>query len=350
MPELARSEPSEVQLRNLARFLAANGLHRGEAVALKRFSGGQSNPTYLLETDDARYVLRRKPYGQLLPSAHAIDREYRVQSALVDTPVPVARPLVYCPDASVIGAEFYVSEHVDGNVYWDHRLPNETPDTRTKVFTNLVETLADIHDVNVDATGLKSFGSTSNYVERQLKRWTGQYRQSQADRNEAMESLIDWLARHVPSTPSSVLVHGDYRIDNLIFDRTTFQPKAVLDWEVSTLGDPFADLCYLLLNWRLPQEGFSAVGDLDLTSSGIPDEAEIVSIYCRARRLDGIPHLPFYMAFSLFKLAAILEGIAARARTGTAASDEAAQRGRRAAAVAEMGWSLTQTFGQRVSA
>jgi len=326
MPEPLQSEPSKAQLQNLAEFLAAKGLHRDGAVALKRFSGGQSNPTYLLETCDARYVLRRKPYGQLLPSAHAIDREYRVQSALVDTTVPVARPLVYCSDVDVIGAEFYVSEHVDGNVYWDHRLLDEPTDARTKIFTGLVHALASIHKVDVNVVGLESFGSKGNYIERQIKRWTGQYRQSQADRNEAMEALIDWLPKHLPPAPPSVLVHGDYRIDNVIFDRTTLQPKAVLDWEVSTLGDPFADLCYLLLNWRLPREGFRALADVDLAGSGIPSETEVVSIYCRARGLDQVSHLPFYMAFNLFKLAAILEGIAARARIGRSAMQPSAIR------------------------
>jgi len=350
MPEPLQSEPSDAQLRNLANYLVAKGLHRGGAVALEPFSGGQSNPTYLLNVKDARYVLRRRPYGPLLPSAYAIDREYLVQSALIDTPVPVARPLVYCSDVEVIGAEFYVSEHVDGNVYWDHRLVGETPEARTKIFTGLVLALASIHQIGVNAAGLGSFGSKGNYIERQIKRWAGQYRQSQVGRNDAMEALIDWLPKHLPPAPPSVLVHGDYRIDNVIFDRATLRPRAVLDWEVSTLGDPFADLSYLLLNWRLPQPGFRALGDVDLACSGIPDELEIVSIYCSARSLDRIPHLSFYMAFNLFKLAAILYGIAARARTGTAAGEDAAQRGRRAAKIAEMGWSLARNLEQQVSA
>lgn len=349
MPEPVQSEPSDAQLCNLANYLTAKGLHRGGAIALKRFPDGQSNPTYLLEVNDAQYVLRRRPYGLLLPSAHAIDREFLVQSALVDTIVPVARPFIYCSDIQVIGAEFYVSEHVEGNVYWDHRLPDEPPEARTKIFTGLVYALASIHLVDVNTAQLGSFGSKGNYVERQIKRWAGQYRQSQVEPNDAMEALIDWLPKHLPPTPASVLVHGDFRIDNVIFDRTTLEPRAVLDWEVSTLGDPFADLCYLLLNWRLPQVGFRALGDVDLACSSIPNELEIISIYCSARGLDQIPHLPFYMAFNLFKLAAILYGIAARARIGTAASEEAAQRGRRAVEVAGMGWLLASNLEQRVS-
>ncbi len=323
----------------LAAYLARHvEAFRGPLHASK-FKGGQSNPTYLLEAASGRYVLRRKPPGTLLPSAHAVDREFRVLRALGDSAVPVARALHLCEDTSVIGTMFYLMEHVDGRVFWDPALPELDKRQRSACYDALITTLSALHAVDVDAAGLSSFGKPGNYFARQLARWSGQYRASETQPIAAMDTLIAELPRQCPPDDGrTALVHGDYRIDNLMFAHDGPRILAVMDWELSTLGHPLADLGYLCMALRLPaQPPLPGLAGKARAPLGIPDEGALLRRYseCSGTRVDA--DWRFVLAFSFFRLAAIAQGVARRAQQGNASSDQAAQAGRMAALLAQMG-------------
>ena len=298
---------------------------------VEKFTGGQSNPTFKVTAASGVYVLRRQPPGNLLKSAHAVDREYRVIKALADTSIPVARAYHLCEDRDVIGSLFYVMEYCDGRIFWDASIPEVDRNERTAIYDEMNRVLADLHQVDVEAVGLADFGKPGNYFERQYERWTGQYRASEMARIEPMEELISWLAGNLPEDDGRVaLVHGDYRLDNLIFDRGSPRALALLDWELSTLGHPFADVGYLCMQLRMPQNvgSMSGLRGKDLTELGIPSEAEFVARYCELVGLDAIDNIGFYVAFSFFRLAAIVQGVARRAADGNASNRNAAEVGK----------------------
>lgn len=302
---------------------AIEGFHGLETI--EKFPGGQSNPTYKLVAASGSYVLRRKPAGTLLKSAHAIEREYQVMKALAATDVPVPRMLVLCEDEGVIGTAFFVMDYLDGRIFWDPALPDLTRDDRAAVYDAMNAALAALHRVDVASVGLLGFGRPGDYFARQLSRWTDQYRASETGTLVDMDRLITWLADNLPPDDGRVaLVHGDYRIDNMIFDRNAPRLLALLDWELSTLGHPFADLAYQCMQWRLPNQGrMRGLAGVDRAAIGLPSEAEYVARYCERMGLPGIPNWSFYLAFSFFRLAAILQGVKKRALDGNASNPEA---------------------------
>jgi aminoglycoside phosphotransferase (APT) family kinase protein len=307
-------------------------------ITLHQFKGGQSNPTFLLDAGGRQYVLRRKPPGKLLPSAHAIDREYKVIAALHPTDVPVAQPFALCEDDTVIGTAFYVMGYVAGRVLWDPSLPGIAPEVRGAMFDELNRVIAAMHALDPVAIGLGDYGKHGQYIERQLARWSRQYRASETERIEAMEHLMEWLPQHVPSGDETRLVHGDYRMDNVMFHPTEPRILAVLDWELSTLGHPLADFAYHCMAWRLTPAEFRGMAGFDFAALGIPSEADYVAQYCRRTGRDGIAHWDWYLAFNMFRLAAILQGIMGRVVEGTASSEHAIESGKRARPMAEAGW------------
>jgi len=313
-------------------------------VISEKFAHGQSNPTYLLRANGERYVLRRKPPGKLLKSAHAVDREFRVISALADTDVPVPRAVHLCDDDGVIGSMFYIMSFEDGRIFWDPSLPELDKPDRRSMHDELVRVLAALHSVDIDAVGLSDFGHPGNYFERQIGRWTKQYRAAETSTIAAMETLLDWLPDNTPDDDGSVsLLHGDYRIDNVVYHPTEPRIIAVLDWELSTLGHPFADLAYYCMVHRLPRnEGVRGLLGLDLDALGIPDEESIVSMYCRLRGIDTIGHWHFYLAFSFFRLASICQGVYKRALDGNASNKRADQMGKSVEPLAATGVTMIQ--------
>jgi len=322
----------------LENYLRANLPGFSGALKASKFPGGQSNPTFLLEADSEKYVLRRKPPGILLKSAHAVDREYRVTKALLQTDVPVAKPLLLCEDDSVIGSIFYVMEYLDGRIFWNPALPELDNAGRTAVYQQMCSVLAALHRVDTGAVGLGDYGKPGSYFERQVGRWSQQYRASETETIEAMDTLIDWLPKNLPADDGRVsLAHGDYRLDNLIFHKTEPRIIAVVDWELSTLGHPFADIAYQCMQLRLPSENtMGGLAGLDRRLLGIPTEEEYVAMYCRHSSIDGIPHWNFYLVFSFFRLAAILQGVKKRALDGNASSAKALQMGELAKPLARM--------------
>ncbi|MFT4053643.1 MAG: phosphotransferase family protein [Novosphingobium sp.] len=314
-------------------------------LSAEKFSGGQSNPTYALKVDgEVRFVLRKKPPGVLLPSAHAIEREYRVTDALKDTAVPVARPLALCEDAGVVGTPFFVMEHAAGRNFWDARLPGMIPAERAAVYDAMNTVLAALHRVDPEAVGLGHFGRPGDYFARQVARWTKQYRASQTDAIDAMEHLIDWLPANNPVRPASRVVHGDFRNDNLIFAADAPRVVAVLDWELSTLGDPLADLAQHVMAWRVPHEGYRGLSGTDLAAAGIPGESDYLARY--AERSGQAPpsaaEWRYALAFAMFRNAGIRQGVYRRALDGNASSDQGRVHGRRAAEIAGLGWRIAQ--------
>ena len=312
---------------------------RGPSAA-KKFAAGQSNPTYLIETADGRYVLRRKPPGKLLKSAHMIEREFRVLKALRDVGYPAPRPLALCEDEGVIGTAFYLMSFVDGRVLWDPALPDLQREDRRPIYDAMNEGLARLHTIDVAAAGLSDYGKPGSYFVRQYQRWTDQYRASETARMEDMERLIAWLADNVPADDGRVaLVHGDWRIDNMIFDASSPRLLAVLDWELSTLGHPFADLAYQCMQWRLPAGRYRGLEGVDRAAIGIPTEAEYVAAYCQRMGLKSIPHWTFLVAFSFFRSIAIHQGVYKRSLDGNASNPELARRlGESVPLVAHIAW------------
>jgi aminoglycoside phosphotransferase (APT) family kinase protein len=285
-----------------------------------------------------KYVLRRKPPGNLLPSAHAVDREYRIMHALRDTDVPVPRMYCLCEDASVIGTPFYVMECIDGRILWDADLPGMTPEQRRAHYRELNRAIAALHSVDPASVGLADFGKPGNYVERQIARWIKQYRAAETERIDAMENLIEWLPKNIPQDTSNALTHGDYRFDNTIFHPTEPRILAVIDWELSTLGDPIADFVYHCMSYRMPGTSIATMTDADKKALGIPTETEYRGMYCEFTGRKEIPNFDFYMAFSMFRLVGILQGIVKRFMDGNASSANAGESGKRARPVAEAGW------------
>src|SRR5437868_12895537 len=315
-------------------------------LAAERFAGGQSNPTYRLTAGSGNYVLRRKPPGPLLPSAHAVDREFRVMRALAATPVPVPRVHALCQDDAVIGSAFYVMEHLDGRIFWDQRLPEvASPAERAAMFQSMNAVIADLHQVDYGAVGLQDFGRPGNYMARQIARWSRQYRASETETITAMDRLIDWLPEHLPPDGAPAIVHGDYRMDNLIFHPSEPRVIGVLDWELSTIGDPLADFAYHVLTWRVTPELFRGLAGVDFAALGIPGEADYVAAYCRRTGREAIAGWVFYSVYRWFGFAAILQGIAKRAIDGTAAGADAAEQGKLARPLAEQAWALAQSLG-----
>ena len=292
-------------------------------LSVLQFKGGQSNPTYQLVTPDRKYVLRKKPAGKLLPSAHAVDREHRVIAALYPTGFPVARPYALCTDDGVIGTAFYVMAMAEGRIVWDDLMPGVTAAHRSAVYGDMIATLARLHSFEPAAIGLGDYGKPGNYLARQVDRWSRQYRQSETERHPQMDRVMAWLPTTLPPGDEARLVHGDFRLDNIVLHAVEPRVLAVLDWELSTLGDPLADLCYFLLNWALPPELRSPLAGADCRALGIPTLEDAVGIYCRHTGRDGIAHLDWYLAYNAFRLACILQGIAGRVRDGTAASAHA---------------------------
>ncbi|HJV86979.1 MAG TPA: phosphotransferase [Noviherbaspirillum sp.] len=332
----------------LAQFMQAHVEGFSGELEVARFKGGQSNPTFLLTAGRQRYVLRKKPAGQLLPSAHAVEREYRVITALAGTGVPVARTYCLCEDSTVIGTPFYIMEYVDGRVLWDPTLPGMGKAERAAVYDDMNRVIAALHKVDYKAVGLDGFGKPGNYFERQIARWTKQYRASETDRIEAMDRLIEWLPTHIPPGDETGIVHGDLRLDNLIFHKEEPRILAILDWELSTLGHPLADFSYHMLTWRLTSGEFRGMAEYDLPALGIPSEAEYLQRYCERAGRASVPPADwdFYLGYSMFRLAAILQGILRRALDGTASSAEAVETGGRARRIAEAGWRQVEGIRQ----
>jgi aminoglycoside phosphotransferase (APT) family kinase protein len=319
---------------------------------MEQFKGGQSNPTYrLTAADGKRYALRRKPPGKLLPSAHAVDREFKVISALHPTGFPVAKPLVLCEDESVIGTAFYVMDCVEGRVLWDQSLPGMSKAERFAIWDELNRVISRLHLVDYRQVGLEDFGKPGNYIARQVARWTKQYQASETEHVEAMDNLIAWLPKNIPPETGTTVVHGDFRLDNAIYHPAEPRILAVLDWELSTLGDPLADFAYHCMSWHIPPGQFRGIAGLDLQSLGIPTEAEYVKAYCERTRRDGIDpsHWDFYLAYNLFRIAAILQGILKRVVDGTAASAHARDAGSRAKPMAELGWQQVEKILRRAA-
>lgn len=315
----------------LARYLSQHISGFSGPVKATKFAGGQSNPTFKLETPNQVYVLRRQPPGKLLKSAHAVDREYKVLAALEHSEVPVAKVYHLCEDVNLIGSMFYVMEYVEGRVFWNSALPEIAENTeRAEFYQQMIEVMAALHSVDIDKVGLSEYGRPGNYYERQFSRWSKQYFLSETREICEMNQLISWLEKHLPEDDGRVsLVHGDYRMDNLMFHPTEPRILAVLDWELSTLGHPFADLAYQCMQLRLPDNVGNAtgLGDANRASLGIPEENEYVASYCQLLGIDKIDNWNFYLAFSFFRLAAIAQGVAKRAEDGNASNKEATKVG-----------------------
>jgi aminoglycoside phosphotransferase (APT) family kinase protein len=308
-------------------------------LVVNQFKGGQSNPTYRLNTPGRSYVMRRKPFGKLLPSAHAVDREYRVIAALGNEGFPVAKAYALCRDDSIIGAAFYIMSMEEGWIFWDPALPDQAPDQRREIYMNKIEALARLHAFDPDAIGLGGFGKRDNYVGRQIDRWTKQYRASDTNRIPEFEKVVEWLPRTIPQQRRVSIVHGDYRLDNIIFEPRDGSVRAVLDWELSTIGDPITDFTYLLLQWIRP--GLEGV---DLDALNIPSLEEATQAYCNVTK-TAVPDLNWYFAYNLFRLACIMQGIAGRVRDGTAASAKAIEYAQQAEPLSRAAWRYAQKAG-----
>jgi aminoglycoside phosphotransferase (APT) family kinase protein len=313
-------------------------------LTVSQFKGGQSNPTFKLTTPARAYVMRSKPgpAAKLLPSAHAIDREFRVMEALGRAEIPVPNVLALNEDESIIGRAFYVMEMVDGRVLWDPALPGLANPERTAIFDEMNRVIAALHSVDVDKAGLADYGKPGNYFERQIGRWTKQYRASKTETIEAMDRLIDWLPAHIPPGEETAVVHGDYRLDNLIFHPTEPRILAILDWELSTLGHPLADFAYHCMTWEVPPDAFRGLAGIDIASLGIPTRADYIAAYCRRTGRRGIENFDYYLAYNLFRMAGILQGIMKRVVDGTAASEQALAMGKAARPLAELGWRMAE--------
>ncbi len=324
---------NDINIENLNLYLKQHARQIGQVEALKKFNTGQSNPTYLLTSQSGKFVLRAKPPGKLLKSAHQVDREFRVMAALANTKVPVPKMLHLCDDAqSPIGRMFMIMEHIDGRIFWDPAVPEvDSNGDRSAIYNAMNTTLADLHSVDVEAVGLSDFGKPGSYYERQIDRWTKQYYASKIDEIPAMDKLIKWLENNQPEDDGQVsIVHGDYRIDNMIFSNEggeNLNILAVLDWELSTLGHPLADLAYQCMQWRLPNQGdMRGLAGIDRKAAGIPTEQEYVDRYCARRGIEQIDNWSFYLAFCFFRLAAIIQGVGKRALDGNASNAEKGAR------------------------
>lgn len=341
--EFSGTKPVEEYLRidegNLDAWMKANVEGYKGPLSVRQFRGGQSNPTYQLDTPTGSYVLRRKPFGKLLPSAHAVDREFRVIAALRNQGFPVPRADALCQNDGVIGAAFYIMSMEKGRVFWGQTLPNVTRNERRPIYVSKIQMLAKLHTFDPEKIGLGDFGKPGNYFARQVDRWSKQYRASETQHIPEMEQLIEWLPKTLPTQERVSIVHGDYRLDNMIFHITEPRVVAVLDWELSTLGDPMADFTYLLMQWIMP-----GLADADLAALNIPSMEEAGQIYRNCTGTE-LPNLDWYFAYSLFRLACIMQGIAGRVRDGTAASTQAVEAAKRTAPMARASWEYAQKAG-----
>jgi aminoglycoside phosphotransferase (APT) family kinase protein len=309
---------------------------------LEKFGFGQSNPTYRLRAASGDYVLRRKPFGALLPKAHAIEREYQVLKALEGSGVPVPRVRILCEDSSLLGAAFYIMDFVEGRIFYDQRMPGLSAIERSAIFDGMNATVAHLHGVIPAEVGLQAYGRGEQFVARQVALWTRQYRASEGDKIPAMEELIAWLPVNLPAEQPARIFHGDLRLDNMIFHPREPRVIALLDWELSTIGDPLADFAYHAVVWRIKADLFRGFRGLDLDTLGIPSESDYVKRYCERTGRSALPSWPFYLAFSLFRVAAILQGVWRRAQDGQASSTDAAEVGAKAAPLAEIGWDIAR--------
>lgn len=330
----------------LADWLAANIDGYEGPLEIAQFQGGMSNPTFLITAGNGhRYVLRKKPPGELLPSAHAVDREHRITSALADTPVPVVRTLALCDDTSIVGTEFFLMEHAAGRVFHDPSLPDLTEEERAAVYASMNDTLAALHQVDIGAVGLEDYGRIGGYMGRQVRRWSQQYEASKTDELAEMDKLMAWLPANMPDDGETTVVHGDFRLENLIIDPEEPKVVAVLDWELSTLGHPLSDLAYNCLPYHWPEESFGDMRGLDPTTPGIPSEEEYVAAYCERAGRGDIDNWTFYLVLSLFRLAAIIQGVYYRGLQGNASSPEALLRRDLARQLAIRAWQLVEKNG-----
>jgi len=336
---------TELNMTGIEAWMAANVDGFKGPIRVERFSGGQSNPTFRVSTTDKEFVLRARPTGDLFRSAHRVDREYRVLKALHNTAVPVPRVHAYCDVAEIIGAAFYVMDYVEGTIFWDQLMPNETALDRARHFDSMNATIAAIHSIDVRAVGLEGFGHPGNYLSRQIQRFTEQYRSSRSERIPELDHLIDWLPNHLPPERPACVIHGDFKVDNLVFDGSTHRVAAVLDWELSTLGDPLADFSYHAMAWYLEPTLFRGFAGAETSASGIPALTDYVAAYERRTRPIPCEHWKFYIVFSMFRLASILHGISQRAHAGTAADTDAALVGKQSAPVAARAWQLANIEG-----
>ena len=335
-------------LARLAEYMRAHVDGFAGELSVEQFKGGQSNPTFRLSAGGKNYVLRRKPPGVLLPSAHAVDREFRVISALSQTSVPVARAYALCEDVNVIGSMFYIMDCVEGRILWDPALPGMTNAERGAHYAEMNRVMAELHRVDPTAVGLAEYGKPGNYIERQVARWTKQYRAAETESIDAADQLIEWLPKYVPAGDEARIVHGDFRIDNVIFHSTEARILAVLDWELSTLGHPLVDFAYHCLVWHMQAgNGVRGLAGVDIAALGIPTESEYLQSYVhRVGNVDAgsvtVADWNYYLVFNMFRLVGILQGIMARALQGNASSERALEAGRRARPLAEQAWALAQ--------
>ena len=326
------SEHLKFDLTHLNTYLEENLASIGRVLDYKQFKGGQSNPTYLLEAEKGKFVLRRKPPGSLLKSAHAVDREYKVLTSLMDTDVPTPKTFLLCEDDKVIGTQFYIMEFSEGVIYWDPLASEAEKDKRKKIFDEMNKGIALLHLQDINKIGLNDFGKEGNYIERQISRWTRQYIDSETEKIDSMHRLIEWLPKKIPDQKYTSIVHGDYRLDNIVIDGSN-NSIAILDWELSTIGDPLADFAYHCLLWHIGDISVSAASEI-----GIFSEKEYLENYLRRTNFKLENDWNFYIIFSLFKVAGICQGILGRVRDGTASSDFAIQMGKRAKTFADLGW------------
>lgn len=335
-----------LDMAGVADFLRRQGLGNGD-VRLRPISGGQSNPTFLLDSGGWQCVLRTTPPGPLLPSAHAIDREFKVMSALRDSGVPVPKVLAYCNDSSAAGREFYLMEFIEGRVYMDPSLPGLQPAQRGELYDEMNRVISAVHAVDCGAVGLESYGKRGGYLSRQISRWAASVQASRIPVGPEMTLLMDWLPGNIPADDETTLVHGDYRLDNLIFHPTEPRVLGVLDWELSTLGHPVADFAYHCMAWRIPATVWRGIGGLSLEKTGIPSEAAYIEDYATRTGRHVGRDWEFYMAFNLFRSSAILHGIAERVAQGNAAAADAAETARKAEPLAKIGWCCAERYMSR---
>jgi aminoglycoside phosphotransferase (APT) family kinase protein len=336
-------------VERLAAFMREHVDGFGGELEVQQFKGGQSNPTFLLNSAGKQYVLRRKPPGVLLQSAHAVDREYRVITALAGTDVPVAKSHALCEDPNVIGTVFYIMDFVEGRIFWDPSLPGMTPAERSEIFAEMNRVIATLHSVDYQAVGLGDYGRPGSYLERQVARWTKQYRASETERIEAVDKLIEWLPKNIPGDDETRIVHGDFRLDNVVFHPTEPRILAVLDWELSTLGHPLSDFAYHCMTWRMEPGQARGLAGLPLPELGIPPEEAYLAMYCARTGRGEISRAnwEYYMVFNMFRLVGILQGITKRALLGNAASSEAESTGKRTRPLAEQAWRLVERIESR---
>ncbi len=326
----------EFDVKALETYMASNVKGFKGPIKVNQFKGGQSNPTYLITTDNKKYVLRRKPSGNLLKSAHAIDREYNIITALAKTDVPTAKTYALCTDESIIGTWFYIMEYMEGRIFWSY---NKIPmKDRAEIYNSMNQAIANLHKVDYKALGLSNYGKSGNYFARQISRWSKQYEASKDRSYEITEKLIQWLKDNIPENDETTIVHGDFRLDNIVFHPKENRVIAILDWELSTLGHPLSDFSYTCMIWRFPNTFLDGLYGENLKKEGIPTEEEFIEMYCRRTGRSHIDNWNYYMAFNMFRLAAIVFGVKGRVRDGTASSDQAKATAEMAVPLSELGW------------